>query len=141
MFGPKGVARDRNKSDQEWQEDLSRSENMFTVLSWSGSEVVGMGAAREKEEKRFWHMGSAYVKPEFRGGAGRKMLAFIIRKIFDRGGSKVEVGVKPGNERSMRLCKSLGFKKVGMSDGWQMLELSLADGEAIKRIQDILNAR
>jgi len=49
--------------------------------------------------------------------------------------------VKPGNERSMRLCKSLGFKKVGMSDGWQMLELSLADGEAIKRIQDILNAR
>jgi ribosomal protein S18 acetylase RimI-like enzyme len=127
MFGPKGVARDKTKSDQEWQKDLSQSENMFTVLSWNGSEVISLGNARKKEEKGFWHMGSAYVKPEFRGGNGRKMLEFIIQEIINRGGSKIEVGVRPDNERSIRLCESLGFKKVGMSDGWQMLELSLVE--------------
>jgi ribosomal protein S18 acetylase RimI-like enzyme len=140
MFGPKAAARDREKTDEEWQDDLVPQENKFTVLSWAGSLPVGMGAAREKEETGFWHVGSDYVKPEHRGGTGRKILAFRLKEIINRGGKKVEAGIKPGNRPSMRLYESIGFNEAGVNGGWQMVEIDLTDPEVISRIDGILNA-
>ena len=79
MFGAQTAANDRIKSDEEWMDDLLPRNNKFTVLSWVDSDLIALSAAREKKEKGFWHVGSDYVKPEFRGGGvGKKMLAFRL---------------------------------------------------------------
>ncbi len=57
---------------------------------------------------------SIYVLRKVRGsGAGRAVLARLIRECEDRGFSKLASRVFPENVASRRLCASLGFREVG----------------------------
>ena len=141
MFGAQTAANDRIKSDEEWMDDLLPRNNKFTVLSWVDSDLIALSAAREKKEKGFWHVGSDYVKPEFRGGGvGKKMLAFRLEEIIKRGGLKVEAGIDSTNQISMGLYESFGFKRANIIDDWQMMEADLTDSEVIRKVNEVFNA-
>lgn len=140
MFGPKTAAKDRAKSNEEWKSDLITRADHFVVMSWQGSEAIGLSSASERREKGLWHLGSAYVKPELRGGLGKKMLALRMREIIRRGGKKVEAGMRPNNEITKHLCGSFGFKKAPPEDVWEMMEADLTDPVVIKKINEVLDA-
>jgi phosphinothricin acetyltransferase len=58
---------------------------------------------------------SIYVARAARGrGAGRATLAALIEEAEDRGYWKLVSRVFPENEASLSLCRSLGFREVGV---------------------------
>ncbi len=128
------IIEEEARSKEEWQKDLS-GENKFLMLSWNGTEAIGMGLAEEKDEKGVWKMWSGYVKPEFRGGVGKRMFEARLNEIRRRGGKKVTLYVKSENKRSIHIAESFGFKKMGTgaSKDLYLLQLDLTTPrEAIK---------
>ncbi len=105
------------RTDEEWEknfrEDLS-SGNIFVVLSWAGSEVVGLGRIRKIDSEGTWHMGSAYLKKNFRQGfTSIKMFNIGAEEIKKREGKKITIELNIKNPKSPRMAKLLGFKRVG----------------------------
>jgi len=79
MFGidAEEVEKLKIKSDQEWQEDLSKNDD-FILFFRNGPTVMAMGRIAKINEQGTWHLGSGYVTPAFRGhGLGKKM--FLAR--------------------------------------------------------------
>jgi len=134
------------KTEADWKKELS-SLDIFWVLSWEGSQVVGQGLAKKREEQKDWWMGSGYIKNEedFRGkGIGKKMFAVRLNEIKKRGGEKVRMGVKAANHTSIHIAELFGFKKVveDSDDIGFLMELkNVNDLAVIKKIDEVLNAR
>jgi ribosomal protein S18 acetylase RimI-like enzyme len=145
MFGvtPEEAEQEKTRSDREWQVDLSR-DDMYILFSTKGSEAIGMARIKKTGEDNVWSISSIYVKPESRGGVGRKLYAASLSEIKKRGGIKVEVGINVVNSKSIGLAESFGFKNVMFSDSkgrkWNELDLDLTNPEVIKKISDVLNA-
>ena len=110
---PEKVTIVQNKKENEWKADLS-NDNMFIVLSWNGSEAVGMGSARKKDETQgLWNMSHGYVKKDFRNkDIGNKMFKARLDEIIKRGGKKVFLGIEANNENSIHIAEKFGFKKI-----------------------------
>lgn len=139
---------EKTRDEEEWRRDLSRND-MFIVLSWSGSDVVGMGHA-VRESPDVWSMTYDYVKESFRKmGIQKRMLAERLREIKKRGGLKVTGIAMTNNTATIRANEFFGFKKTGTisikvdeeSRSAYTLELDLTDSEVTKKINEILNAR
>lgn len=147
MFGSnlKMRIKEKIKSDQQWQHDLSRKD-MFILLSLNNSGPVAMSLAAEDHkisEEGVWHIGWAYVKEDFRGkGIQSKMIAARLLEIKARGGKKVTALVKFNNKKSLDNLEAFGFKNVGSSEHDEFLmELGDLDSpELIKKIEEVLNA-
>ena len=139
---PERVEKIKNRTEAEWKNDLS-GPDIFVVLSWNGSDPIGMGLARKTEEKS-WHMGAGYTKENFRGmGVGKKMFAKRLDEIRRRGGTKVTVGAKMINTRSIHISESFGFKRVDKDTHPShyeecLMELDLTDSEVILKISEAL---
>jgi ribosomal protein S18 acetylase RimI-like enzyme len=130
---------DLNKSDEDWQSDLSEeNKNNFFVLSWYDSEIASMGRATFHDEDDAWWINSVYVRKPFRGKIfPKKTFGEFLKEIKKRGGSKIMIGVKPSNEMPIELYKKLGFKmaqnfavvayKKYFNHGWQIMEFDLSD--------------
>ncbi len=137
MFGPKLVAKDRARTDEQWKEELSPdNKDLFYVLASEGSEIKGMGRSSYYSDEDAWYISSAWTEKDFRGRVfPRTALSLFKDEIKKRGGSKVIIGVKSNNTRSMSLYKALGFKLTSTSVlakfgkilglGWQTMELDL----------------
>lgn len=112
---PEQIVKENARSEQEWKKDLS-SDDMFIVLSWNGSNAVGMGRAMEKDEDtELWYMDSGYVRKDedFRNkGIGKGIFKARLDEIKKRGGKKVFLGIKSNNAPSIHVAESFGFKKV-----------------------------
>ena len=89
------------------------------VVGEDGGEVVAWASAPPYRAHRRAYAGvadfSIYVARAARGrGAGRKTLAALIAEAEARGYWKLLSRIFPENEASLRLCRSLGFREVGV---------------------------
>ena len=115
------------------------------VVVEDGGEVVAFAASGAYRPQRRAYDGvrefMVYVKRDHRGhGAGRAALAGLIAESERRGHWKLVSRVFPENEASRALCRSLGFREVGVYhrhgriDGvWKdnvIVELLLGEGAA-----------
>lgn len=139
MFGltPENLQEEKNKSEEEWRKESS-SDNMFSVLARSGSNVVGLGRARKVDE--IWRIRNGYVKPEFRNqGISHKMFAIRLHEIQKRGGTKVVTGIRIDNATSLHIAEKFGFKRTGTDNDWYLMELDFNDPGVIRKINEVLN--
>jgi len=125
----------RIRKAKEWRQDLSRKDK-FVVLSWNGSEPIGMGVS-ENQGGFTWILGSFYVKEKFRGKIfPNKALAVFSEEIKRRGGSRIVLAVALNNKRAIDLYEKVGFRKIDPSPHdlvefppevikWQKMELDL----------------
>lgn len=139
---PKILEENLKKSDEEWRKE-TQSREMFSVLSYVGSEPVGLGRAK-LEGEGVWRVRNAWTKPEFqRRGIQTGLIALRLKEIIRRGGVKVETSVRPGNPTSLHNVEKFGFKVVDTDDEWHTLELDLTRpetrSEVIKKIDEVLN--
>ena len=129
---PEQIIKEKSRSEEEWKKDLS-SQEMFVVLSWNGSNAIGMGRAMEKDGvEKLWYMDSGYVKEgeDLRNrGIGKGIFKARLDEIIKRSGKKVFLGIKSNNAPSIHVAESFGFKKVDKdedsSDGGYYFELDL----------------
>ncbi|MFA5840861.1 MAG: GNAT family N-acetyltransferase [Candidatus Paceibacterota bacterium] len=136
------IKEEEAESENEWKEKLS-GDSAFGVLAWSDSKPIGIGLAKRREEKGDWYIYSGYVKPDSRGGVGKKILATRLEEIQRRGGKKVMLGVKATNATSISIAESFGFKKVEYAENKEGFYMELEDvnaPEVIKKINEVLNA-
>ena len=89
------------------------------VVGEDGGEVVAWASATPYRAHRRAYAGvadfSIYVARSARGrGAGRARLAALIAEAEARGYWKLLSRIFPENEASLRLCRSLGFREVGV---------------------------
>ena len=138
---PERLQEEMNKTEEQWREETS-SEEMFSVLSWDGSEPVGLGRAKKVEEG-LWRVRNGYVNEKFRGiGIQPRMIALRLQEIIKRGGNKAVTGIRTDNPVSLHNVYKFGFKIVDVQDEvWATLESDLTDPEVIKKINEVLNAR
>ncbi len=116
MFGstPEMVASEDNRPEKEWLEDITSPER-FIVLAWGSGEPVGMGSVIKKEEA--WYMRSFFVREDFRNmGAGKSIWEAGLKEIQRRGGKKVFLHVRNGNDIPKHIFESFGFKKTKDDD-------------------------
>ena len=90
----------------------------FVVAESDGS-VVAWASAHPYRPGRPWYDGiaefSIYVSRAARGrGAGRVTLQALINDCESRGCWKLISRIFPENEASLALCRSLGFREVGV---------------------------
>jgi ribosomal protein S18 acetylase RimI-like enzyme len=147
----KKLKKEEVKKEKEWKEELS-DKNKFTFLSKNGSEVIGMGRAKQKK-KGTWVLYSGYIRKEFQGkGIGKRMFALRLKEIINRGGIKALVGVRINNDKSMNIAKYFDFKTKNILSAsmmakkillpkWKVLEADLTNPEIIKKIENVLNER
>lgn len=115
MFGvtdkPEVLEAEKNKLDKAWEYDIS-SDDTFVLLSWQGSEAVGMIRAKEIETG-VWYLTSGYTKENSRGKIfAPSAFKVILKEIKKRGGTKIKIGVKAHNKIMIGIATTLGFKKV-----------------------------
>jgi phosphinothricin acetyltransferase len=88
------------------------------IVREEGGGVVAWAAAHEyRPRKAYAGIGefSIYVAREHRGrGLGRETLAALIAECEARGYWKLVSRIFPENEASLALCRSLGFREVGV---------------------------
>ncbi len=89
------------------------------VVGESGGEIVVWAAAHPYRPERECYSAvgefSIYVAREVRGrGAGKVTLAALAAECEARGYWKLLSRVFPENEASLALCRSLGFREVGV---------------------------
>lgn len=136
------IKEEEAESEKEWKEKLS-GDGVFGVLAWSGSEPIGTGFAKRREDKEDWFIYSGYVRPGFRGGVGKKIFAARLFEIIKRGGKKVVLGVKAINATSIHVAESFCFKKVEENSSYEGFYMELKDvndPEVVRKINGVLNA-
>jgi L-amino acid N-acyltransferase YncA len=89
------------------------------VVVERGSDVVAWASAPPYRPRRPAYSGvaefSVYVAREARGrGAGRVALQALVAECERRGYWKLVSRIFPENEASLALCRSLGFREVGV---------------------------
>ncbi len=148
MFGvnvntPEKLAQEVGRTDLQWQEELVLKDK-FTILAWAGKEAIGMGRAERFEKLGVWYMFAGYVRPEFRGGLGKKIFAKRLKEIIKQGGGIVRMRSKTYNSVSIGLAESFGFSKKfeDTSDDEVVMELrDLKSPEVVKKIEEVLNTK
>ena len=95
------------------------AENLPVVVGEDGDEVVAWAAAHPYRAERECYSGvgefSIYVTREARGhGAGKATLAALAAECEQRGYWKLLSRIFPENEASLAVCRSLGFREVGV---------------------------
>ncbi len=138
---------ERNRSDQEWKDDLKKS---IIVLSKSGSRVIGVVKGVQSpnvEEVGVWRINSVYLNENFRrketgGDIAEKMLEMVLVEIKNRGAAKVRLWVLSKRSSAIGLYEKSGFKKINpvkalpimgfnpkyLSE-WQIMELDLTESQ------------
>jgi L-amino acid N-acyltransferase YncA len=91
----------------------------LVVVSEAGGSVVAWASAPPYRPRRPAYAGvadfSVYVAREARGrGAGRAAVEALVRACEARGYWKLLSRIFPENEASLALCRSLGFREVGV---------------------------
>jgi len=94
-------------------------EGVPVVVGEEGGRVLAWAAAHPYRAEREAYRGvgefSIYVAREARGrGAGKETLAALAAECERRGYWKLLSRVFPENEASLALCRSLGFREVGV---------------------------
>ncbi|HTY82490.1 MAG TPA: GNAT family N-acetyltransferase [Dehalococcoidales bacterium] len=88
------------------------------LVAEENGKVVGwasLSAASERCAYAGTAEGSIYIDTECRGkGVGRELGAAILKAGKDAGLHTVILKIAEGNEASMKLAKSLGFKNIGV---------------------------
>jgi L-amino acid N-acyltransferase YncA len=89
------------------------------VVADENGEVVAWAAASQYRPGRPWYEGiaefSIYVARAARGrGAGRMTLQALLDAAEARGYWKLVSRIFPENDASLALCRSLGFREVGL---------------------------
>jgi phosphinothricin acetyltransferase len=107
------------RTPSEVREWFGSGRMLFGVVAESGSAVVAWASAGPYRQGRAWYGGvaefSVYVARAARGlGAGRAALAGLIREAERRGLWKLVSRIFPENLASLALCRSLGFREVGV---------------------------
>lgn len=142
MYGltPEEKDEELGKDEAQWRRE-SCGDEMFSVLSWSGPEAIGLSRAKQEGEG-VWRIRNGYVKPDFRNkGIDQKMFSLRLNEIRRRGGTKVVTGIMIKNKVSVHIAEKFGFKIVHSDDIWYRMELDLSSPEIIKKIDEALNAR
>ncbi|MBP9715346.1 MAG: GNAT family N-acetyltransferase [Candidatus Pacebacteria bacterium] len=139
MFGQKLIDRDRAKTDEEWEAEVSpENKDTFYVIFEDDKEPVGMGRADFSGKQGLWYINSMYMDDLFRGKVfPRKALKEFVDEIKRRDGKKVMIGVRSSNERPIVLYKNLGFTftknipsfLMNIFKGWRVMELDLTKGK------------
>lgn len=135
-------AEENRWSDEQWQGQLAK---MTIFGAFAGDELVGCAGFRIHEMLQMKHRGvffGMYVHPDYRGkGVAQQLLTTLIAHA-KKHVIQLHCGVKPINERAIRLYEKLGFVrytvepraiKVGdtyYDDTWMVLML---DAKEIKR--------
>lgn len=125
---------EKNRSDQEWKDDLG---NSIIVLSRNGSRVIGV--VKGAQEGEIWKIYSVYLNADFqkRGIAGQ-MLQVVLDEEKKRGAHKIRLWVLSRRKNAINLYKKFGFKKINPIKAlpmtnynpkyfteWQIMELDL----------------
>ena len=136
--------REKAKTERQWKKILEKRDDMFVLLSWSGSKIAGFNAAIRKRNNN-WYIHSGYVSPEFRGGLGKRMFAARLNEIRNRGGIKVWFDVKSNNGKTVTIAETFGFEEVFDEGSFFpkefRMELKNVNAlEVIKKINEVLNA-
>jgi phosphinothricin acetyltransferase len=88
------------------------------AVASNGQTLLGWAALSPYSSRRVYAgvaEASVYVGREHRGrGVGRALLAALIDLSERRGMWTLQAGIFPENTASMALCKSLGFREVGI---------------------------
>src|SRR3989338_9647669 len=87
-------------TDQKWKDALS-GDKVFMFLARNDLEPIGLAGAKKVVEQgeNIWRVISVYVRKEFRGGLGRRLMENVLAEIRRRGGSKVVLGVRKADSQ------------------------------------------
>lgn len=139
--------KERERSDQEWKDDL---ENSIIVLSKNGPKIIGVVKGVKSpnvEDVDIWRINSVYLNPDFRKKAigeniAEKMLGMVLEEIKSKGAIKVRLWVLSKRSPAIGLYEKFGFKKINSIKAlpimgynpkylseWQIMELELAKQE------------
>jgi|GEM_PF-5452811 len=122
----------------------------FVVLAKNGSEVIGASVLRWEREAGFWRISYAYVKPDFRGEVGLKMLFVGLNKLLDENAKNVTFVVKRKNQKMIKFAKRISAVKL--HPVWvdkdrneagkfgYLMELDLTNPEVVKKLKRVSNA-
>ncbi|MEK7227854.1 MAG: GNAT family N-acetyltransferase [Patescibacteria group bacterium] len=101
---------ENSRSEKEWIEDIV-SLDKFVVLAQQDYKAIGMASVIQKGEG--WYLRSFFVKEDFRNnGAGKTICATGLNEIRRRGGKRVFLHVRNGNDIPNHIFESFGFKKT-----------------------------
>jgi phosphinothricin acetyltransferase len=109
------------------------------VAETPGGEVVAWASAPPYRPARDAYADiadfSIYVARAFRGrGAGRAALTALLEEAERRGIRKVVSRIFPENEASLALCRSLGFREVGVYEAHGQLDGVWRDVVIVERL-------
>lgn len=127
---------ERDRSDQEWKDDIKDS---IIVLSRNGSEVIGV--VKGAQEGGIWKIHSVYLNKDFqKRGIASQMLKIVLDEERKRGAKRVRLWVLSERKEPIKLYEKFGFKKVNpiralpMADynpkyftEWQIMELDFPE--------------
>jgi RimJ/RimL family protein N-acetyltransferase len=142
---PEFADRENNMTEDEWKKELA-NKDIFGVLTFAGTKPIGSASVwKNNEQPGTYGMSRGYINENFQGGgAGKKQLAFRLREIINRGGTRVIHGIYKDNAKMLELSNSFGFKDVTgeiREYGFYQRELNdLKNPELLKKIDEILNS-
>lgn len=92
---------------------IDREEAILDVAA--ASDVVGyVLASPDGEAAATFDLSQIYVAPSRWGdGVGRTLLEHLERRVRDRGGSRVRLGVMAENDRAVRFYEAAGYRRTG----------------------------
>jgi L-amino acid N-acyltransferase YncA len=105
----------------DWEHwDAGHLEECRLVARDGAGELVAWAALSPVQRKSAYRgvaEGSLYVRKDVRGtGVGRRLTEAMIAAADEAGIWTVELWIFPENEASIALCKSLGFRVVGVRE-------------------------
>jgi len=103
----------------EWQKKWFQNHGSFyPILVAEEEKIIGWAALSKFDEKEAYFRSSeisVYVKEEYqKQGIGKKLIESILREGKKTGINTVVARITMGNDHSIRLHESFGFKKVGI---------------------------
>ena len=130
--------RELEKTEQEWQDDLSDIENEFFVGAENPinkEEIISIAGAVKGET---WRLIFVYTKKDFREkGVSKQVVGKVLKELKEKEVKKIYLYVRkaPKQEKAVKFYKELGFKTLDSisalkkyrlkSINWQAMELDL----------------